>query len=265
MILFFSGTGNSRRAAQLLADILQDQIEDAFPYLRRGQAPQLYSDAPWIFVSPTYAWRLPPVFETLLREGRFYGSKRAYFVMTCGDSAGNAASYLESLCDHMGLVFRGLLPVKMPENYVAMFPVPGEAQAKPILRRADKALRQAAEYIVRQQPFPVVETGWKDKLLSGPVNTFFHGVLVKDKAFFSTESCTGCGACVQLCPVNNIMLREGKPVWQGRCVHCMACICGCPQKAIEYGKKSVGKPRYQCPPWKGSAPAEGGSHDQEAL
>nr|WP_264291386.1 MULTISPECIES: hypothetical protein [unclassified Dorea] len=28
------------------------------------------------------------------------------------------------------------------------------------------------------------------------------------------------------------------------CTHCMACICYCPAEAIEYGKKSVGKPRY---------------------
>ena len=27
----------------------------------------------------------------------------------------------------------------------------------------------------------------------------------------------------------------------------MACICGCPVSAIEYGRKSQGKPRYQCP------------------
>ena len=26
--------------------------------------------------------------------------------------------------------------------------------------------------------------------------------------------------------------------------HCMACICYCPKEAIEYGKKSKGKPRY---------------------
>ena len=28
------------------------------------------------------------------------------------------------------------------------------------------------------------------------------------------------------------------------CTHCMACICYCPTSAIEYGKKSLGKPRY---------------------
>ena len=35
-----------------------------------------------------------------------------------------------------------------------------------------------------------------------------------------------------------------KPVWDKNCTHCMACICYCPVEAIEYGKKSVGKPRY---------------------
>ena len=39
-------------------------------------------------------------------------------------------------------------------------------------------------------------------------------------------------------------LRGGKPVWGKDCTHCMACICYCPAEAIEYGKKSLGKPRY---------------------
>ena len=61
------------------------------------------------------------------------------------------------------------------------------------------------------------------------------------------RDCTGCGACVRACMLNNVSLTDGRPVWGKNCTHCMACICGCPQKAIEYGKKSVGKPRYQCP------------------
>ncbi len=44
--------------------------------------------------------------------------------------------------------------------------------------------------------------------------------------------------------MNNIRMENGKPVWGQACTHCMACICYCPTEAIEYGKKSVGKPRY---------------------
>ena len=45
--------------------------------------------------------------------------------------------------------------------------------------------------------------------------------------------------------MNNITLRGGRPVWGKACTHCMACICYCPAEAIEYGKKSRGKPRYR--------------------
>ncbi len=38
-------------------------------------------------------------------------------------------------------------------------------------------------------------------------------------------------------------LQNGRPLWGGSCT-CMACICRCPAEAIEYGRKSRGKPRY---------------------
>lgn len=67
------------------------------------------------------------------------------------------------------------------------------------------------------------------------------------KKFYATDACIGCGKCTKVCPLNNVNLRDRKPVWGNQCTHCMACICKCPEEAIEYGKKSKGKPRYQCP------------------
>ena len=58
------------------------------------------------------------------------------------------------------------------------------------------------------------------------------------------KKCTGCGKCVKVCPLNNVTIKDKKPVWGKHCTHCMACICHCPAEAIEYGRKSVGKPRY---------------------
>ena len=59
MVVYFSGTGNSRYCAQWLAHGLEDTLVDAFAYMRENAAAELNSEKPWIFVSPTYCWQLP--------------------------------------------------------------------------------------------------------------------------------------------------------------------------------------------------------------
>ena len=80
--------------------------------------------------------------------------------------------------------------------------------------------------------------------MSGSVNKMFYSLFVKADAFNVDGKCIGCGKCEKICPLNNIKIQNGKPVWGKECTHCMACICHCPTEAIEYGKKSIGKPRY---------------------
>ena len=44
--------------------------------------------------------------------------------------------------------------------------------------------------------------------------------------------CTGCGACVDTCPVEAISLNEVAEVDAGTCVDCGACVDECPVEAI---------------------------------
>ena len=60
MIVYFSGTGNSRFCALRLAQALGDEALDAFPLLRVGEPAALSSERPWVFAAPTYGWQLPP-------------------------------------------------------------------------------------------------------------------------------------------------------------------------------------------------------------
>lgn len=135
----------------------------------------------------------------------------------------------------------------MPENYVAMFYVPGETESAEIRSSADKTLAQTAELLCAGRDFPQYNANVIDRIKSTVVNPVFYAVCVKPKAFTVSDACIGCGKCAKSCPVNGIAMKGGKPVWTGACTHCMACICGCPSAAIEYGRKSLGKPRYQCP------------------
>lgn len=247
MILYFSGTGNSRACAQWLADTLGDDCRDVFSLVRDGIAGEFVSQTPWVFVSPTYSWRLPRVFVDVLRTSRLSGARDAYFVMTCGEDIGAAPRYNCALCTRLGLRCRGTLPVVMPENYIAMFSAPTPEEARPILAAARPTLERAAACIRQGSDFPERKVGPLDRLKSGLVNNLFYRFQVKDRPFTVSDACISCGRCERDCPLGNIRLEGGRPVWGGRCTHCMACICGCPTAAIEYGKVSRGKPRYQCP------------------
>ena len=47
-----------------------------------------------------------------------------------------------------------------------------------------------------------------------------------------SEKCTGCGACVRVCPVGAIKIEEGKAVISDECMGCGACIDACSNEAI---------------------------------
>ncbi len=246
MIIYFSGTGNSRYCAQMLADKLEDELLDSFNFIKNGISAELISATPWVFVSPTYCWQLPHIFEEFIRTSRFEGCKDAYFVMTCGSDIGNAGEKIQKVCEEVGLSFQGVLPVVMPENYIAMFEVPQPEIAKRIVLVAKRAVLKAVRMVKKGERFPVQKVNLADKFKSGPLNPIFYKVFVKAKAFYATALCVGCGKCANACVLNNISIKDGKPKWGDACTHCMACICGCPVEAIEYGKKSLGKPRYLC-------------------
>jgi MinD superfamily P-loop ATPase len=61
-----------------------------------------------------------------------------------------------------------------------------------------------------------------------------------------SERCNGCGICARICPVKNIDLAKGRPVWRYHCEQCLACLHWCPRSAEEYGKDTA-KWLHRCP------------------
>jgi MinD superfamily P-loop ATPase len=82
-------------------------------------------------------------------------------------------------------------------------------------------------------------TGWTDV-------SFSESRKLMDYGFYANEDCIGCGTCEKICPVDNIALVEGTPVWQHNCEQCFACLQWCPQSAIQFGD-TEGDIRYHHP------------------
>lgn len=248
MILYFSGTGNSRYCAEAFAYALHDEMTDCFSFLRQKESTDLHSERPWVFFAPTYAWQLPHLFRDFILNSTFSGNRDAYFVLTCGDDVGNAGVLLEKLCRKKNLHYRGILEVVMPENYIAMFNVPKPATQKKIIANAEPSIQNGIDCVRNNKDFPVYKATFVQKLKTHIVNPVFYATCVKAKDFYATDACISCGKCANVCVSNNIRMENGRPVWGKNCTHCMACICRCPKEAIEYADKSKGKPRYVCPP-----------------
>lgn len=62
-----------------------------------------------------------------------------------------------------------------------------------------------------------------------------------------SDSCIGCGCCQKVCPVSNITIKEGKPVFGKECQQCMACIQWCPKRAIDYKQIASKRKNYHNP------------------
>ena len=244
MIFCFSGTGNSRYIARRFAEALQDTIIDLNAKIKAQDNSLVQTGQDVIIVVPTYAWRIPQVVSEWLSKTKLIGAKRIWFVMDCGGEIGNAAKYNRSLADQMSLKYMGTAQIVMPENYIAMFGAPEVGEAVKIVEKANPDIEVAIARMKERQEFPAPRNNLYDRIMSDLVNPIFYQFFVKATAFQAGDSCIGCGQCAKNCPMNNIVLKDGKPIWGKKCTHCMACICYCPTKAIEYGKKSVGKPRY---------------------
>lgn len=246
MILYFTGTGNSRYVARKIAEEINDEVVSINQLIKQESEDELIStNKPFIFVCPTYAWRLPKVVTEFIRKTKFSGNNKVYFIMTCGEDTAKAINYIQKLCDDKEWELKGMAEIKMPENYIALFPVPDNETAKQIIEEADKLIYKIASDIRNENNFNIVApSGLNGTIKSGITNIAFYKFIVHAKGFYSTNQCIGCGKCVNLCPLNNIILKNEKPTWKNKCTHCMACICGCPTKAIEYKNKTQNKERY---------------------
>jgi ferredoxin len=249
ILYYFTGTGNSLAAARGLSGRLGDCTLVPIASLATTDK-EIVPDADRVgIVCPVYFLGIPALVARF--AGRLDLSRAGYTfaVLTMGGSGGSSAlRQLDAILRTRSA--RGLdagFALRMPGNYVLMYAPPAGEKREKILAGSDREIAAIAG---------TIGAGIVTKLPYSPFAALFHRLMYprfaasarsNDRKFSADERCTSCGTCVEVCPVQNIALSAGKPVWSHRCEQCMACIHLCPVQAIQAGQKTERRGRYRHP------------------
>lgn len=255
MIFYFSGCGNSKHVAETIAEGLNDTLIFIPEAARENRYEYELAEGERLgFVFPVYAWAPPKlvldfVNKMTVKVGPSTSSGTlpyTYFACTCGDECGHTEKIFRKAVEAKGWSLSACFSMKMPETYIGMpgFKLDSDEKAKQKIAEADATLTCNLPRLINKEQFSEMILGSAAWLKSYVINGSFNKFATNDKKYLSTDKCISCGKCVNVCPLQNITLEDGRPKWHGHCTMCMACYHHCPVNAIQYGKGTVGKGQY---------------------
>jgi len=278
-IYYFTGTGNSLAVARDLSKKLDARLVSISAMIdREWITPGV---GPLGIVFPVYHGGLPLIVRKFVNKLVQLEHRYIFAVCTYGDSPGLAIAYLADMIRQHGGELAAGFSVHMPYNYLTPVFYPRELSLAFTLRFNPPEKQQAlfASWQQRLENITsfinsgragVFET--RDEKLNHLIDRihlkdsfgkkvwlkiagfagqtqlpFIESRQLMDCAFNYDEGCTGCGICAKICPVDNIVMVTERPVWQGRCEQCFACLQWCPKESLQFGNKTTGRIRYHHP------------------
>jgi formate hydrogenlyase subunit 6/NADH:ubiquinone oxidoreductase subunit I len=246
MIFYFSGTGNSQHVAEEIAKGAKERL--VFMSESSINANEIYSmeeDEKVGFVFPVYWYALPTIVEKFIGQLKLSGYSRQYVyaVATYGIAGGNIMKELACALNKQGLPLHARYGVCMVDNYVVGYNIPNQEKQKEITDKAEVEIRSIIPMIERKETAEYIKKGMLSFIT--PITGYAYRTTDHTKKFYTTKACNGCGQCAAHCPCNAILIENMKPKWAGNCTFCLKCIHGCTQSAIQYGKYTEKRDRYQ--------------------
>jgi ferredoxin len=250
IIYYFTGTGNSLAATQKIASLLGDcELVPIASF--KDITGDIVPEAERIgIVCPVYDSGLPILVGEFAGRLDLSNVRYRFGILTLGGTGVAALHMLNDILKkRTGRRLDAAFIVKMPGNFPAVSSPPEGEKRDQILSAADIHLTEIAGLIAKGA---AVSPGFEplSSLLQLMLyRPFARSVHDADRKFSVSDACTSCGTCAIVCPVNNIIIEKGRPLWQHRCELCCACLNFCPTKAIDLAmlRGTKGRGRYRHP------------------
>ncbi len=260
VIFYFSGTGNTYWTSNTIASRLTEHGINtksvSIESINSGDVAPIAQSADIIgFGYPIYGSDIPmPMRKFIENFPEQNTGKRAFVFCTQMMFSGDGSFVYRKQIESKSLTITQTAHINMPNNismYPMIFRIPNQATIERTVKSGDKKALRFADAIASNKRF---FNGRYSFLLGimqrGPYRMAydrFTDMLSVDK-----DLCTQCGRCVRLCPVGNISMPDGYPVFAGNCTQCLRCYSFCPVYAILVSGKAHNK-KYRV--YRGPAPS----------
>jgi ferredoxin len=245
IIFYFTGTGNSLTIARDLSEVLPDArlvpiTPATIPLVIKAPTDKVG------IVFPVYADGLPRIVEAFTQGLDLPEGVYAFAVANYGGEVGGSLLQMDTILKKNGTFLSAAFGLKMPDNTQILFPpCSKEEQEEDFSHEPEIVLAIAG--IVQSKVVTLDELDrMRHQLGTSWVRPPFDPREMAKK-FWVDEKCNGCGLCEKICPVENVLMKDRKPVWLDKCEQCAACMQWCPKESIQFGDKTSGWGRYHHP------------------
>lgn len=258
-VYYFSGTGNSLSVAKTIA------VKSNSEVIRIGNKKIEVKDQKICIVFPSYiaaSVGMPLSVDKFVRNIKDIEAKEFHIVCTCGGyeimNALPSLHKLKHIIHVMGGKVIGSYSLRMPMNNLNYdhIPIPISKDIEKINKNALVKSEKIATMIINNSKtrfsflkelfyysmvplFMLISIYIKHEMKTqakenNTKKTVRELVSYTDRSIIVEDACKGCGICATVCPVENIVIVDRKPVFQHQCDMCFACDEWCPSNSIHH-------------------------------